>query len=146
VLARAQRLADAGRYGEVERLLSDFAVAHPGTPEGADADFWRAMFKADPLNRDVDIREQLAAFDTYLNAGPSAARYAEAQVMRRLLEFVDSTRAVVVAVRAAASARERAKSDEVKRLSDELEKSVAELERIRRRLTPKPEEKKPPPP
>jgi hypothetical protein len=145
ILARAQRLADAGKYGEVEQLLGDFAVAHPGTAEGAEADFWRALFKADPLNREVDIREQLAAFDTYLNAGPSVPRYAEAQVMRRMLEVVDSTRAVVVAVRAAASARERAKSDEVKRLSDELEKSVAELERIRRRLVPKADEKKPPP-
>jgi len=65
-------------------------------------------------------------------------RYEEAVILRRMVETIDSTRSVIVAVRAAADARDRAKNDEVRRLSDELEKTVAELERVRRRLVPKP--------
>jgi hypothetical protein len=145
VLASARRAADAGRFADADRVLSEFAVQHPQSPEGAEADFWRALFRSDPANRDATIREQLAAFDSYLNGGPSLPRYAEAKILRRMVETVDSARAVIVAVRAAADVRERAKNDEVKRLSDELEKALAEMERIRRRLSPKPDEKKPPP-
>jgi hypothetical protein len=146
VLVRIQRLVDAGRYEEADVVLADFAVKNQGTAEGAEADFWRALLKADPLNPETSVREQLAALDTYLNGGPEMPRYVEAQVLRRLVEAVDSTRALVVAVRAAAEARAQAKNDEVKRLSDELEKAVAELERIRRRLAPRPDDRKPPPP
>jgi hypothetical protein len=146
VLVRAQRLADAGRYAAADEVLADFAVKNQGTAEGAEADFWRALLKADPLNPETSVREQLAALDTYLNGGPDMPRYVEAQVLRRLVEAVDSTRALVVAVRTAAGARAEAKNDEVKRLADELEKAVAELERIRRRLAPRPDERKPPPP
>jgi hypothetical protein len=144
VLASARRAVDARRYTEADRILGEFAVQHAQTAEGAEADFWRALFRADPANTESTVREQLAAFDSYLTGGPSLPRYTEAQVLRRMVEAMDSTRALIVAVRAAADARERAKNDEVKRLSDELEKTVTEMERIRRRLAPKPEEKKPP--
>lgn len=144
ILVRAQRLAEDGRYEEADRVLAEFAVEHPGTPDGAEADFWRALFKADPANTAVNVREQLAALDTYLSGGPEMPRYVEVQVLRRLVEAVDSARSLVVAVRAAADARVNAKNDEVKRLSDELEKTVAELERIRRRLVPRPDERRPP--
>jgi acyl-CoA reductase-like NAD-dependent aldehyde dehydrogenase len=138
VLAGARRAAEGGRYQEADRILGEFAVQHPQSTEGSEADFWRALFRADPANTESTVREQLAAFDSYLSGGKSMPRYAEAQVLRRMVEVIDSTRALIVAVRAAADARERAKTDEVKRISDELEKAVTELERIKRRLTPKP--------
>lgn len=145
VLLRAKSLADAGRYSEADRVLAEFAVSRPGSAEGAEADFWRALFRADPANSEATVRDQLAALDTYLNGGPSMPRRAEAMVLRRLVEAADSARSVITAVRAAALARERAKGDEVKRLSDELEKTLAELDRIRRRLAPRPPDTKPPP-
>ncbi len=144
VLANARRAAASGRFADADRILAEFAVQNAGTAEGADADFWRALFRADPLNKEVNVRDQLAAFDTYLNGGPTMPRYGEAEILRRMVEVIDSTRATVVAVRAAADARDQAKQDEVKRLSDELEKALSELERIKRRLMPKPETKKPP--
>jgi hypothetical protein len=144
VLASARRAADAGHFDDAERILATFAVEHPGTPEGAEADFWRALFRADPANTKTTLREQLSALDAYINGGPSQPRYTEAVILRRMVETVDSARAVIVAVRATADARDRAKNDEVKRLTEELEKAVAEMERIRRRLAPKPDEKKPP--
>jgi hypothetical protein len=145
-LLEAQRLADNGHYTAAERLLADFAVQHAGSPEGAEADFWRALLRADPLNGAATVRDQLAALDTYLQGGSSQPRYLEAQILRRLVEQVDSLRSVVVGVRAAAQARERARGDEVRRLADELEKALAELVRIRRRLAPRPEDRKPPDP
>lgn len=146
ILRQVQQLADEGDYAGAERLLGDFAVQRAGTAEGAEADFWRALLRADPQNGTPTVRDQLAALDTYLHGGPERPRYLEALVLRRLVEQVDSLRAVVVAVRVAAQARERARGDEVRRISDELEKALAELERIRRRLAPRPEDRKPPPP
>jgi hypothetical protein len=146
VLLRAQRLADEGRFRDADRVLGEYAVAHEHTLEGAEADFWLALFKADPSNNEVTVRDQLVALDTYLHGGPTMPRYAEALILRRLVETTDSARAMIVAVRASAQARERAKADEVKRLSDELEKTAAELERIRRRLAPRVDDRRPPPP
>lgn len=145
ILHRAQELADRGRFADADRVLADFATSRPGTPEGAEADFWRALLRADPANTDATVRDQLAAIDTYLNGGPEMPRYVEALILRRLVETADSARSMITAVRAAAQARERAKEDESKRLADELEKALAELDRIRRRLAPKPPDSKPPP-
>jgi acyl-CoA reductase-like NAD-dependent aldehyde dehydrogenase len=138
VLASARRAAEGGHFQDADRILGEFAAQHPQSAEGAEANFWRALFRADPANTESTIREQLAAFDAYLTGGASRPRYTEAQVLRRMVEVIDSTRALIVAVRASADAREHAKADEVKRISDELEKAVTELERIKRRLTPKP--------
>jgi hypothetical protein len=140
ILASARRAAEARRYADAERILVAFAAEHPKSEEGWEATFWRALFQADPANHDATVREELAAFDAYLTGGPALPRYEEALVLRRMVEAVDSTRTVIIAVRAAADARDRGKNDEVRRLSDELEKTVAELERVRRRLVPKPPE------
>lgn len=146
VLAQAKRLAEDGHYGPADRLLADYAVKHQGTAQGAEADFWRALFRVDPLNTESSTREQLAALDAYLHGGPSQPRYLEALILRRLVEAADSARAVVAEVHAAVEARTARRDDEVRRISDELEKAVAELERIRRRLAPRPNDRKPPPP
>ncbi len=140
VLASARRAAESGRFQDADRILGEFTAQHQQSPEGAEADFWRALFRTDPANTESTVRDQLDAFDAYLSGGASRPRFTEAQVLRRMVEVIDSTRALIVAVRASADARERAKSDEVKRISDELEKAVTELERIKRRLTPKPPE------
>ena len=50
ILRQVQQLADEGDYAGAERLLGDFAVQHAGTAEGAEADFWRALLRADPQN------------------------------------------------------------------------------------------------
>lgn len=146
VLAQAQRLVEAGNYDAADRVLANYALEHHGTPEGAEADFWRALFKVDPFNRGVTTRMKLAALDTYLHGGPAMPRYMEVLVLRRLVEMIDSTRAVVAAVQDSAQARSSARDEEVRRISEELDKAVAELERIRRRLAPRPPDRRPPPP
>ena len=134
MLLGARRAVDRGDYDEGDRILSEFARTHPNTHEGAESDFYRALFKSDPLNVSVSLREQLDALDTYLSGGPTLPRHTEAMILRRLVEAVDSSRAQVVAVRAAHDARERAKDAQIQKLSDDLERTVAELERIKRRL------------
>jgi hypothetical protein len=137
-LSDALRAFNAGRNEEADRILRDHSARMAGTAEGAESDFWRAMLRADPANTVGSPRESIALFDAYIAAGPSAPRYAEAQIFRRLVEALDSTRAGVTALRSLAETRDKARDDEVRRLSEDLDKTMAELERIRRRLMPKP--------
>jgi hypothetical protein len=115
-------------------VLQDFAVSHPGTPEGAESDFFRALFKADPANPNFTYLEELSAVDAYLAGGPALPRYHEAIVLRRLIDSVDSARTEASVVRRLGQGRERSKDEEIRKLSDQLEKTQAELERIKRRL------------
>jgi hypothetical protein len=132
------RATQLGKYEEADSVLAKYAIEHPGSSEGSEADFWRALLRLDPFNKKASVREGLAGLDAYLNAGPTAARYHEAQILRRLLESLDSSRAQLVAARALADSRDRARDDEIRKLGDELDKTMAELDRIRRRLAQKP--------
>lgn len=134
VLREAMQAAESGDYARADRLLAEWGLAHPKSPEGAEADFYRALWKIDPANKGPTIREQLAFVDAYLNGGPSQPHYQEAWVLRRLAETADSLRGVVDAVRSTQETRTRVKDDEIRRLTDMLEKTTAELERIKRRL------------
>ena len=137
-LAAALRAAENGRFDEAERTLVDFSVTHAGKPEGAESDFWRAFLKVDPANRGVTAREQMAMLDAYLSGGSNQPRFAEALILRRVAEAMDSTHALLVTVRASAEAREKTRDDEIRRLNDLVDRTSAELERIKRRLAPKP--------
>ncbi|HEX4935147.1 MAG TPA: hypothetical protein VFV33_18310 [Gemmatimonadaceae bacterium] len=138
-LATALRSAEVGKYDEAEDILSRFSVEHAGTADGAESDFWRALLKTAPDNRKATPRESMALYDAYLSGGPGLPRHAEAQLLRRLVEVLDSTRTLVVTMRASYESRERARDDEMRRLNDALDRTTAELERIKRRLTPKPQ-------
>ena len=137
-LAAALRAAENGRFDEAERTLVEFSVTHAGKPEGAESDFWRALLKVDPANRGVTARAQTAMLDAYLSGGSNQPRFAEALILRRVAEAMDSTHALLVTVRASAEAREKTRDDEIRRLNDLVDRTSAELERIKRRLAPKP--------
>ncbi|MCC6928568.1 MAG: hypothetical protein IT359_06195 [Gemmatimonadaceae bacterium] len=138
-LANALRAAEAGKFDDAEGVLSQFSVEHAGTPDGAESDFWRALLKTDPNNRKATPRESMALYDAYLSGGPSMPRYAEAQMLRRVVEALDSTRTLVSTLRASFESRDKGRDDEIRRLNDALDRTTAELERIKRRLTPKPQ-------
>ncbi|MGH7713501.1 MAG: hypothetical protein ACREOG_19595 [Gemmatimonadaceae bacterium] len=139
-LATAVRFAEQGKHDDADALLAKYALDRAGSAEGAEADFWRALLRLDPFNTRTrtSLREGMAALDSYLNAGPAAARYDEAKILRRLLESLDSSRTQLITARAAADSRDRARDDEIRKLGDELDKTMAELDRIRRRLAQKP--------
>ncbi|MFN8670337.1 MAG: hypothetical protein U0164_24370 [Gemmatimonadaceae bacterium] len=138
-LANALRAAEVGKFDDAEGILSQFSVEHAGTPDGAESDFWRALLKTDPNNRKATPRESMALYDAYLSGGPSMTRYAEAQMLRRFVEVLDSTRTLVATMRASYESRDKGRDDEIRRLNDALDRTTAELERIKRRLTPKPQ-------
>jgi hypothetical protein len=137
-LAMAGRAAEQGKYAEADAILAKYALDHAGSADGTEADFWRALLRLDPFNTRATLRDAITALDSYLNAGPASARYAEARILRRLLESIDSSRAQLVVARAAADSRDRTRDEEIKKLGDELDKTMAELDRIRRRLAQKP--------
>ncbi len=137
-LATALRAAESGRFAEAERILTDFGLANKETPEGAESDFWRALLKTDPANRAVTPRESMALYDSYLSGGTDQPRYAEALILRRVVESMDSTRALLATVRASAEARDKSRDEEIRRLNDVIDRTTAELDRIKRRLIPKP--------
>ncbi len=136
-LASALRAAESGRFADAERILTDFSLEHAGSADGAESDFWRALLKTDPANRAVTPRESMALYDSYLSGGRELPRYAEALILRRVVEAMDSTRSLLATVRQSASAREKAREEEIRRLLDEVDRTTAELERIKRRLIPK---------
>lgn len=141
-LAEAQRAHENGAFAAADSLLLQFGLANAGSAEGAEADFWRAVIKADPAYPAPSPRERIALFDAYLAAGPSAPHYVEAVTYRRLLEAMDSTRTFIAQLRSSSEARMRSREDEIRKLSDDLDRALAELERIKKRLAPA----KPPPP
>ncbi len=133
------RDVEASRYDNADRRLAQHAVDNPASAEGAESDFWRAVLRADPANPVRSVRERIALLDAYLATTPTVpARHLEASIMRRLLDMVDSTAAVLSTTRVSADVRLRNRDDEIKRLSEELDRTTAELERIRKRLTSRP--------
>ena len=138
VLAAAVRATSQGRHAQADSILAKHALDHAGSAEGLEADYWRALIRLDPFNTASSLREALAGLDSYINAGPTTARYEEARILRRMVESLDSSRTQLTATRAQADSRDRARDDEIRKLGDELEKTMAELDRIRRRLAQKP--------
>ena len=133
----AQSAAADGRYVEADRLLADFALEYPDTPEADESLYWRAVYKLDPANEAANIREAVAGLDGYLGSSRSSAHRGEAITMRRLAQqMLALDRALNV--RSGASS-DRTRDEEVQKLRDELQATKDELERIKRRLAaPKP--------
>lgn len=144
-LGDAQRAADAGRYADADRLLVGFAEQYAESPEAAETLFWRALFQLDPANRDRSPKDAAAALDAYLAHAGRLEHRVEAAIALRVMGEVDSLAAELHAARTtppppppAVVAAERAKDEELARLRDSLTKTSAELDRVRRRLAPRP--------
>jgi hypothetical protein len=143
-LRQADAEAVAMRFGVADRLLAEFAEAHPDTPEALETAFWRALFKLDPSNQTAPRRDAVALLDSYLNGNIVVGHRGAALALRR---GAMADRPVVVApatspaagaapaAAPAATAAPAASAEEVQRLREELAKANAELERIRKRLS-----------
>jgi hypothetical protein len=135
-------LVVAERHAAADSLLRDFAVRTAGTPQAAEATFWRAMVALDPENPVGSPRDALVAIDSYLAGGLSQPRYAEATVLRRTAEVLErASQPVPVAPPVVVAAsdsllRLRAAQDTIRQLRNELETTKTELDRIKRRIRP----------
>ncbi len=131
----AARRVDAGDYAGADRVLSQFALANKGTPDGNEIAFWRALYMVDPSNKNSSVAEGLRAIDIYL-ANPASKTYrSQAQVVRRTAMAMQALRTQqqmtkVVGRDTVYVTRE----DEIAGLKDQLAKANAELDRIKKRL------------
>lgn len=139
-LVRAESEVLGSRFGVADRLLADFAVRHPASPEMYEATFWRALYKLDPANQTASPREVVPLVNAYLASSPTAPRRAAASTLRRLATALDRPAAPPVVSSSdsltapAAKAPDKLRDEEIQRLKEELAKANAELERIKRRL------------
>jgi outer membrane protein assembly factor BamD (BamD/ComL family) len=134
--AAAQLSADRGDWNEADRLLSEFARAHPNTSQATEAGYWRAVYKLDPANKGANTRDALAALDAYL-ASPDAVHHGEAMTFRHLavqLQSLDRALAQQPDAPASSTAASKSRDEEVQKLRDELQATKDELDRIKRRL------------
>lgn len=135
-IAAAEKRAEAGDYSGADKVLADFALKARGTNEAAEASFWRAMYMVDPLNKTASIPAGIRALDIYLNA-PGARMYrAQALVLKRTAQTVQTLRQASVAT-VKVVGRDTvyvSREEEVATLKDQLAKANAELERIKKRL------------
>ena len=138
-LRQADGEAVVMRFGVADRLLTDFAETHLGTPEALETAFWRAVFKLDTANQTGSRRDAVALLDSYLSGSTIVAHRGAAIALRRLAAAADRPVAVAPtpepAPTSTSAAPPAANAEEVQRLRDELAKAKAELERIRKRLS-----------
>jgi hypothetical protein len=163
-LQAVKEAARARRYAEADSLLARFESRHAASYEGRLAAYWRALLLADPANPQASPSDAVRAINRYFANGSTADTYDEANILRRILQHVDSLhdeiaqaqRIIAEVQEAAAEARpapaEPARAapaerearptretrnlvGEVRRLRDELSKANQELERVRKRLS-----------
>lgn len=144
-LGDAQRAAADGRFDDADRFLSGFATRYADSPEAAEARYWLALFKLDPANRQGSAHNAVADLDAYLAYSGALEHRTEGLALRRVAALVDTLWAAAQAPKIeppspspADVAALRAKDDEIARLRDSLTKTSAELERVRKRLAPRP--------
>ena len=139
-LSAAQLAADSGKYESADKVLAEFAAAHPRTHETRELTFWRALYRLDPNNKNGSLSAGVSGLDTYLADDSTSWYRSEAVVMRR-------TAAVAQALKVAASAQTatttatptppdamKTRDEEIASLRDQLAKVTAELDRIKKRL------------
>jgi hypothetical protein len=164
-LQAVKEAARARRYADADSLLARFESRHAASYEGRQAAYWRALLLADPANPQASPSDAVRAINRYFADGSTAETYDEANILRRILQHVDSLqseiaqaqRVIAEVQEAAAEARpapaapapaapaesrearptreNRNLVAEVRRLRDELSKANHELERVRRRLS-----------
>ncbi|HUQ47419.1 MAG TPA: hypothetical protein VM053_04135 [Gemmatimonadaceae bacterium] len=134
-IADASKRVEKGDYTGADRVLSDFAVAHKGTPEASEIAFWRALYMVDPSNKNASVAEGLRAMNIYL-ANPASKKYrAQGEVIRRVGLLTQSLRVQQAATKVVGRDTVYVtREDEITALKDQLAKANAELERIKKRL------------
>ena len=139
-LLQASQEASTGNYAVADKLLAEYVTRFPASPEAADAMYWRALYKMDPTNSMGTPRDAAALLDAYLTSGSTAHR-AEAQTLRRVAQALESasrTTAPVIPKAEVVKVEDKARDEELAHVKEELSKANAELDRIKRRLAPKP--------
>jgi hypothetical protein len=131
----ASKRVETGDYTGADRVLSDYALAHKGTPEANEIGFWRALYMVDPSNKNASVAEGLRAMNIYL-ANPTSKMYrAQAEAIKRVAMLTQSLRAQQAQTKVVGRDTVYVtREDEIAGLKDQLAKANAELDRIKKRL------------
>jgi hypothetical protein len=108
-LRSVQEAARAGRYAEADSALARFIERHRGSYQSREALYWRALLHVDPANPQSSPADALRAINELFSTGATADAYDEANILRRVVQRVDSlTRSLAQADRLIAEAQEAA--------------------------------------
>lgn len=131
----ASRKVESGDYTGADRVLSEFALSHKGTPEGNEIAFWRALYMVDPSNKNASVAEGIRAMDIYLSNPASKMYRAQGQAIKRVAQLTQSLRAQQAQTKVVGRDTVYVtREDEIAALKDQLAKANAELDRIKKRL------------
>lgn len=147
----ARRDVAAGNYYAADKILDEFQRTHPGTPEGREIAFWRAVYLIDPANERGSLTGGIAALDAYVAADSAGLYREQATVLRRTAAVTqgianaprtttaDTLPTTVVKDTAIFANKSRDEQiallkDQLAKSKDDLAKANAELDRIKKRL------------
>ena len=92
LIEAARQKVDAGDYPAADRILAEYALRVPGTPEAREISFWRAMYIVDPANRTASIAQGIRALDIYLASEGTLWYRPQAEVLRRAALVIQAVR------------------------------------------------------
>jgi hypothetical protein len=122
------------RPAQAESSLTQFSRDNPRTPEGDRARWWRTLMRVDARANSGDATVALAQIDSLLTDSVSTDVRAEALMMRRNLNALDSLRRAESRRRVQAIQLATDRLDELKLARDSMSKLNAEIDRLKRRL------------
>ncbi len=129
-------LVAENRAAAAESSLLNFSRVNARTPEGDRARWWRTLMRADARSTTGDATVAIAQIDSLLSDSIAIEVRAEAVLMRRSINAIDSLRRAEVRRRVQAAQVATDRLDELKVVRDSLAKANTEIERLRRRLRP----------
>ena len=119
---------------QAESSLTVFSRDNPHTPEGDRARWWRTLMRVDSRANSGDATVALAQIDSLLTDSVATEVRAEAVLMRRNINAIDSLRRAEVRRRVQATQLATDRLDELKFARDSMSKLAAEIDRLKRRL------------
>jgi hypothetical protein len=128
------QLVAENRPAAADSSLMLFARTNAHTPEGDRARWWRTLMRADARTVSGDATVAIAQIDSLLADSLAIEVRAEAVLMRRSINAIDSLRRAEVRRRVAATQLATDRQDELKVARDSMVKLSAEIDRLRKRL------------
>ena len=122
------------RPAQAESSLTQFSRENPHTPEGDRARWWRTLMRVDSRANTGDGTVAIAQIDSLLTDSVSTDVRAEAVLMRRNINAIDSLRRAEVRRRTQVTQLANDRLDELKLARDSMSKLNAEIDRLKRRL------------
>jgi hypothetical protein len=132
--AAVLNLVAENRSAAADSSLLQFARLNVHTPQGDRARWWRTLMRADARTVSGDATVAIAQIDSLLADSLATEVRAEAVLMRRSINAIDSLRKAEVRRRVTATQLATERQDELKSARDSMAKLTAEVERLRKRL------------